>query len=137
VYVNARGGTVDQDAELLFEKAITSHLQALEIEQIPGTYNSLATAMEAFADKLEERIHEEKERKRRADIAFAFEVQGMEGTNNGERLWPEEEIAEKEGKVGTLRRQAAEYRSVASTLEEEQPDSSARVLQFCAEQLSG
>jgi hypothetical protein len=128
---------VDQDAEQLFEKAITSHLQALEIEQVPGTYNSLATAMEAYADKLEGRVHEEQERKRHAEVAFAFEAQAAEGANGGERLWSDDEIAERQAKVRTLRRQAAEYRDVASTLEEEQPDASARVLQFCAEQLSG
>lgn len=132
-----RGATVDQDAEQLFEKAITSHLQALEIEQVPGTYNSLATAMEAYADKLEGRVHEEQERKRHAEVAFAFEAQAADGANGGERLWSDDEIAERQAKVRTLRRQAAEYRDVASTLEEEQPDASARVLQFCAEQLSG
>jgi predicted N-acyltransferase len=131
------GGTADQDAEGQFEKAIVSHRQALEVEPRQGAYNSLASTLDTFADKLEEFIGQEKERwqsrrERREMRRSGQKVKRRAGADVSKPKWTEEQIREKEEKVRTLRLQAAEARDKAKEL-----DSSANIFQFCANTLSG
>lgn len=89
--------------------------------------------MEAYAEKLEERLAKEKELRRKAEEGGDLDA---EAAGDELPMWTDEEIQGREDKAKRLRRQAAVNREMASKLEAEHGDTPAHVLQFCAEHLS-